>query len=169
MIGSKTNRLMMVRALLLRAACCFLFWVVLAGTAPKDLAAGLVIATIAPWISARLVPPGVMTLNPARLLVLFLRFLGQSVAAGVTVARIALSPNMPLRPGIVTFRTLFAPGLRRQVFKTYASLLPGTLPTGTEGRDLIRVHALDCDQPVAWQLAGEEMRVAAAIGKGPEP
>ena len=68
-----------------------MFWVVLAGTGPKDLAVGAVTAVIAAWMSLQLLPPGELTLRPARALALFLRFLWQSVVAGVTVARIALS------------------------------------------------------------------------------
>ena len=151
-------------ALLLRALAYLVFWVVLAGTAPKDLAVGLVTALLAAWISLALVPAGRMTIHPGHALVLFLRFLGQSVAAGVTVARIALSPVMALRPGMIDYRTGLPPGLRRQLFMTYASLLPGTLPAGSGAGDVIAVHALDRAQDVAWQLACEELRVTRAIG-----
>lgn len=140
-------------ALLLRAGAYLVFWVVLAGTGAKDLAAGLVTAVIAAWISLVLLPPGELVLRPGRALALFIRFLWQSVVAGVTVARIALSPVMALRPGMVGYRTQLPPGNRRLLFMTYASLLPGTLPIRTGGDDLITVHALDCAQPVAGQPA----------------
>lgn len=154
------------RALLLRAAAYFLFWVILAGTGMKDLVAGFVAAVIAAWISLALLPPGELVLRPGRALALFFRFLGQSVVAGVTVARIALSPVMALRSGMVGYRTKLAPGNRRLVFMTFASLLPGTLPARIGEDDLIVVHALDCGQPVARQLAEEEQRIAAAIAEG---
>lgn len=155
--------------LLLRAAAYVVFWVILAGTAPKDLAAGLVTAVIAAWMSLQLIPAGEMTLRPVKALALFVRFLWQSVVAGVTVARIALSPVMALRPGIVSHRSTLPPGNRRFLFMTYASLLPGTLPTGTDDGDLISVHALDTAQPVAQQLATEEQLLAAAISQGGAP
>ena len=154
-------------ALLLRSAAYFLFWVVLAGTAAKDLAAGLVTAVIAAWLSLRLIPAGEMTLRPGRALSLFARCLWQSVVAGVTVARIALTPRMPLRPGMVAYRTALPPGNRRFLFMTYASLLPGTLPTRTDETDLIEVHALDCGQPVAELLAEEEARLSAVLAERP--
>lgn len=149
--------------LLLRTAAFLAFWVVLAGTGMKDLAAGLLTALIAAWISLALIQAGELLPKPGRALALFLRFLGQSVVAGVTVGRIALSPVMALRPGMVAYRTGLAPGNRRLLFMTYASLLPGTLPTGSGEGDVILVHALDCAQPVAQQLVAEEQRLAAAI------
>ena len=151
-------------AFALRTAAYFAFWVVLAGTAAKDLAAGLATALIAAWISLQLIPAGEMTLRPAKALALFLRFLWQSVVAGVTVARIALTPVMPLRSGMVAYRTHLPPGNRRLLFMTYASLLPGTLPTGgTDEAGVIAVHALDTGQPVAQSLAAEEARLSAVI------
>ena len=153
--------------LLLRAAAYFVFWVVLAGTGTKDLAVGLVTAIIAAWLSLALLPPGELMLRPGRALALFLRFLWQSVVAGVSVAAIALSPVMRLKPGLVRYRTSIAPGNRRFLFMTYASLLPGTLPLRTDDEGLIEIHALDCDQPVAAQLAEEEARFSTAIAEGP--
>lgn len=157
----------MAGPLLLRAAAYFVFWVVLAGTGTKDLAVGLVTAIIAAWLSLALLPPGELMLRPGRALALFLRFLWQSMVAGVSVAAIALSPVMRLKPGLVRYRTSIAPGNRRFLFMTYASLLPGTLPLRTDDDGLIEIHALDCDQPVAAQLAEEEARFSAAIAEGP--
>ena len=152
--------------LLLRAAFYFVFWIVLAGTGLKDLAAGLATALIAAWISLQLIPPGEMVLRPGRALAVFLRFLWQSVVAGFTVARIALTPAMPLRPGMVTYRSKLPPGNRRFLFMTYASLLPGTLPTATGADDGIEIHALDCEQPVAQQLGEEEARLSGILADG---
>ena len=155
--------------LLLRAAAYFVFWVVLAGTGLKDLAVGLVTALIASWLSLVLLPPGELVLRPGKAVALFFRFLWQSVVAGVSVAAIALSPVMRLKPGMVRYRTRIAPGNRRFLFMTYASLLPGTLPTRSDDSELIEVHALDCDQPVAAQLADEEARLSSAIAEGSRP
>ena len=154
---------------LLRWACYMLLWVVLAGTAAKDLAAGAAAAAFASWVSLRLLAPGALSLRLVKLPGLFLRFLWQSVAAGTTVARIALSPSMPLRPGTISYQTGFADGLRRQAFTTFASLLPGTLPLGNDGPDSIAVHCLDTTQPVAAQLAAEEERLGAAFSREAKP
>ncbi len=150
---------------LLRAVGYLVFWVILAGTGVKDLAAGVVTAFAAAWISLQLVPPGELALKPGKALGLFLRFLWQSVVAGVSVARIALSPVMALRPGNIAYRTSLSPGLRRQSFLTFASLLPGTLPTGSGDGDQVPVHVLDTAQPAAEQLAAEEARLSAAFAE----
>lgn len=155
--------------LMLRAAAYFVFWVILAGTGAKDLAVGAVTALIAAWISLELVPAGTLVPKPGKAAALFVRFLWQSMVAGVTVGRIALSPVMALKPGMVDYRTKLPPGNRRFLFMTYASLLPGTLPTGTDDDDLVTVHALDCGQPVAAQLAAEEERLSAVFEPGRAP
>lgn len=150
-------------AFLLRTAAYLILWVVLAGTGGKDLAVGVAAALLAAWMSLILLPPGELTLRPVRAAALFLRFLWQSVVAGVTVARIALSPAMPLKPGIVDHHTRLSPGNRRFAFMTFASLLPGTLPTGTDESEVIPVHVLDTSQPAAQQLAEEEARLSAVF------
>ena len=159
----------MAAPLLLRAAAYFVFWVILAGAGGKDLAVGVITALIAAWMSLKLIPAGELVLRPGKALALFFRFLWQSVVAGITVARIALSPVMALRPGMVAYRTKLAPGNRRFLFMTYASLLPGTLPTATDDGDLISIHALDTAQPVADLLAAEEGRLSSAIAQGGVP
>jgi multicomponent Na+:H+ antiporter subunit E len=155
--------------LLARAAAYFVFWLVVAGTGAKDLAVGMVTALAASWMSLSLLPRGELTMRPGPAVGLFLRFLWQSVVAGITVARIALSPIMPLRPGMVAYRTKLAPGNRRLAFMTFASLLPGTLPTGTDDRDLISVHALDDAQPVDGQLAHEEAKLTRVFAERTAP
>lgn len=153
---------------LIRMAVYLLFWIVLAGTDMKDMAAGIVTAAVASWLSLSLLPPGELTIRPGRAAGTFLRFLGQSLSAGVSVARIALSPAMPLKPGIMVYRTGLPPGLRRQAFMTFASLLPGTLPLGADASDAIPVHCLNEDHPVAAQLTQEEERLAGLF-KGGRP
>ncbi len=169
MVAEARERTKLAAPLLLRAVAFLVLWVVLAGTGAKDLAVGAVTAVAAAGISLVLLPPAELALRPGLALALFLRFLWQSVAAGVTVARIALSPVMPLRPGLIAYRTRLAPGNRRLAFMTFASLLPGTLPTGTDDGDLISVHALDCALPVPDQLAVEEARLTSAFAERVSP
>jgi multicomponent Na+:H+ antiporter subunit E len=167
MAGAQPQQPGRALSFLIRMAVYLLFWIVLAGTDTKDLAAGIVTAAAASWLSLSLLPPGELTVRPGRAAMMFLRFLGQSLSAGVSVARIALSPAMPLKPGIVTYRTEFPSGLRRQAFMTFASLLPGTLPLGTDDTGAIPVHCLNEDHPVTAQLAREEKKLAALFTGGP--
>jgi multicomponent Na+:H+ antiporter subunit E len=151
---------------LLRWSGYMLFWIVLAGTDMKDMLAGAVTAAIASFVSLKLLAPGELALKPQRAAGLLLRFLWQSVVAGVTVARMALSPALPLRPGVISYRTSFPDGTRRQAFTSFLSLLPGTLPLGGDGKGGIAVHCLDERQPVAQQISTEEEKLGRAFARG---
>jgi len=138
-----------------RTAWFVLLWLVIAGTDPADLPVGAVAAAAATWASLLLLPPGGARRSPAGMARLALRFLYQSVIAGADVARRALDPRLPLRTGFVAYPVRFPPGTARNVFTTLTSLLPGTVPVGEEGGQLV-YHCLDVDQPVVSQLAAEE-------------
>jgi multicomponent Na+:H+ antiporter subunit E len=147
-----------------RAACFFGFWLILTGLDPGDAPAGLAAAAIATWTSLRLLPAGDWRLRPIAAARFVLRFLHQSVAAGVDVAWRALDPRAPLRPGFIVYRPRLPPGPARNAFCTITSLLPGSLPSGTDATGAIVVHCLDASQPVAAQMAAEEARLIDAFG-----
>lgn len=148
-----------------RGAIFFAFWVVLIGWRPADLAAGLAAAGLAAWASVRLLPPGGRRPRPAALALLAARFLGQSVVAGWDVARRALDPRLPIKPGFVAYPVRLPPGAGRGAFASLSSLLPGTVPCGEDDGAIV-YHCLDVDQPVAAQLAAEEALLARALGGG---
>ena len=58
------------------------------------------------------------------------RFLYQSIVAGVDVAWRAFDPRLPLRPGFVRYPVRFPPGTTRNVFAMITSLMPGAVPAG---------------------------------------
>jgi len=167
MTGGSEGRSKIAMAFLLRSVGYFLFWLVLAGTDVQNLAPGVIAALIAAWVSLGLMPQGQLAFHPIAAAGLFLRFVGQSVGAGLSVARIALDPRLPLKPGIVSYRPGLPEGPRRDAFSTLAGLLPGTLPAGPDGAGAIRVHCLDTEAPVAAQLAAEERRLAGALARMP--
>lgn len=137
-------------------------WIAWIGATPADLVPGLATAAAATWASLRLVPAGAMRLRLGPALALVPRFLGQSVVAGVDVARRALDPRLPLRPGFVHYRPRLEPGLARNAFAALTSLLPGTVPARDDGVTLV-YHCLDVSQPIEAQLAAEEARLAGVI------
>lgn len=147
----------------MRGAGFLAFWFVLIGGERGHLAVGVVAAAAAAWTSLLLLPPAPQRLRLAALLVLALRFLGQSVLAGWDVARRALDPRLPMRPGFVTYPVGLPPGAARNVFTTLTSLLPGTVPAG-EREEALLYHCLDTEQPVASQLAAEEAILTRALG-----
>lgn len=153
-----------IRAWPLRAAGFLVFWVIMAGCEPADLVIGVIAAVIATAISLQLLPPCGLRIAPLALARLVARFLRQSLVAGFDVAFRALHPRLPLRPGFIRYRTQLEPGPMRDAFCTMTSLLPGTLPAGSDDEDVLLIHCLDVDAPVAEQLALEERLFTQAFG-----
>jgi multicomponent Na+:H+ antiporter subunit E len=151
-------------AAILRGAEFLCLWLVIFGAGAPDLVVGAAAAAAATWTSLHLLPPGRVGLRPVALGKLVLRFFWQSAIAGADVARRALDPKLPLRPGFVLCPTRLPPGSARSAFRALASLLPGTLPAGTDGGGALRVHCLDVGQDVPAQMAAEEAVFVTALG-----
>jgi multicomponent Na+:H+ antiporter subunit E len=144
----------------------FLLWLVLMQSGkPADLAIGLLTSVAATWASLRLMAPAAGCLHFGRLLALLPHFLSESVLAGIDVARRALDPRLPLRPGFVTCTLGFPPGFARNTFATITSLLPGSVPVD-EAEGVLIYHCLDTAAPVVEQLWKEERLLAKALSAG---
>ena len=156
----------LLRAAFLRWVGYLALWVALIGLDPLDLVVGGLAAAVATWASLRLLPPGVHPVRPAALPRLVLRFLGQSVSAGIDVARRVFSPSMSLQPGFLQYPTNYRRGPARNAFASITSLLPGTLAVRDDEEGLL-YHCLDLDQPVAAELAAEEAEISRALPAAP--
>jgi multicomponent Na+:H+ antiporter subunit E len=154
----------LARAAAFRAALFLIFWLMISGWAPADLPVGLAAVAGATWLSFRLLPPKRSRLRPASLATLAASFLRQSVVSGTDVAWRALNPSFSLKPGFVACPLRLPEGGERSAFCALSSLMPGTLPTGTNDKDELLVHGLDVDQPVAGNLRAEERLFIRAIG-----
>jgi multicomponent Na+:H+ antiporter subunit E len=150
-----------------RAIGFLVLWLVLAGVNPGDLPAAAVAVAAATWTSLRLMPPRGSRLSLPGIARLALHFPRQSLMAGVDIARRAFDPRLPLRPGFVTVSLRLPPGTRRDAFCACASLLPGTLPTDTNDDGTLLVHCLDVGQPVAAQMAADELVFARTMSDRP--
>jgi multicomponent Na+:H+ antiporter subunit E len=148
-----------------RTAGFFVFWLVLTGADTADLAAGAIAAIAATWASLRLMPAERWELHPVSLAKFVLHFLRQSIGAGTDVALRALDPRLPLRPGLVAYRTNLPPGTKRNAFCAIMSLLPGTLPCGPSEDGGLAVHCLDVTQPVVEQLSAGETLCVQTFGE----
>ncbi len=156
---------LVVRALMIRGLGFLGFWLLLMGLGPVDVVAGLFAATAATWTSLRLLPPSGGRLRYTALAQLTLRFMQQSIVGGLDVARRALDPRLPLRPGFVVYPVRLPPGPARNTFSALTSALPGTLPSGVDDHGALLYHCLDIDQPVAAQLAIDEALLTRALGR----
>jgi multicomponent Na+:H+ antiporter subunit E len=153
---------MAMHTAIVRGAGFLALWVVLIGLDALDFAVGVFAAAAATWTSLRLLPPGSHGLRLAALPRLAVRFLWQSVVAGVDVARRAFDPRLPLKTGFVVYPTRYPRGAARNAFASLTSLLPGTVPAEDDAQGL-HYHCLDVGQPVAEQLAAEEEAVSRAM------
>jgi multicomponent Na+:H+ antiporter subunit E len=71
---------------------------------------------------------------------------------------------MPLRPGFVAWRPRLESASARNAFCAVSSLLPGTLPAGSDGDGILLIHCLDVDQPITDNLTAEEVLFGRMIG-----
>lgn len=148
-----------------RAAMLFALWSALIGAGIADAIAGAAVALVSARASLWLLPPGAVRVRPIAAASLARHLLGQAIAAGLDVARRALSPSLPIRPGFVSHPLRLPAGTARDAFCALTSLLPGTVPVGTDSHGTLLIHGLDLDQPIAAQLAADEARFARAIGE----
>ena len=154
-------------AIVSRASAFFLLWLAVAGFKSSDLPVGVAVAAAAARASVVLAPPSAGRLNVSATLIYLARFLRLSLVSGLDVARRALAATPDLRPGMVEARSCQPPGFARNAFSAIASLLPGSLLTGSDHADPRRVfvHALDVRQPVAAELAAEEAAYLRTLGR----
>ncbi len=144
-----------MRSAFVRAIWLFAFWVVLSGFNLVDLLVGVATAATATWTSLRLLPTQVR-FRPLPLVRLVMNVMRQSIAAGIEVAWRILDPRLPLQPGFVSYQCKLRAGGPQNAFCTLTSLLPGTLPCGTDDSGALVIHCLDVSQPVVKQLSAEE-------------
>jgi multicomponent Na+:H+ antiporter subunit E len=158
------------RAILVRGIAYFVVWMIMAGGQLADVAPGIVVAILATWVSLVLLPPdpGFSKVRPLALLRLALRFVWGSTVAGLDIARRAFSPSLPLKLGYLDYPVGLPPGTSRNLFTSVTSLMPGTLPAGTDESGRLIYHCLDVEQPVLEELAQEEAQFVAALGVGPD-
>ena len=153
-------------AALARAVAFYLLWLVLMQSAkPGDLIIGLLAALAATRVSLHLLAPASGCLRFGSMIALFPHFLWVSIAAGIDIARRVFDPRMPLQSGFIRCPLGFPPGLARNTFSTFTSLMPGSVPVDESNEDLI-YHCLDTSQPVVEQLWAEERLLAKALIAG---
>lgn len=148
-----------------RTAALFVLWLALARWSVADMAAGLLAAALAGWASLTLLPPRrAASRSIVALLTLMVRFPGQSLAAGLDVARRALDPRLPLETGFLAYPCSLRDETQRTAFRAFMSLQPGSLPVDEQVDGTLLIHCLDMRQPVEAGWRENEALFAQAIG-----
>jgi len=121
-----------------------LFWVLLNGSMATDVlvVGGVAALVIAVVFTNALAIVSDLRINPRALVSTALYipfFIKELVKSNINLARIVLSPALPVRPGIVRVRTRMKSGMGRLLLTSSITLTPGTLTVDLVG-EWIYVH-----------------------------
>lgn len=150
-----------------------LFWIWLNGSVAADV---LAVGLISAFLIALLFRDGIAVfsdLHPtpravgtALLFILF--FLKELVKSNLSLAAIVLSPDLPIKPGIVKVRTRLKSRMGRLLLANSITLTPGTLTVELEGEWLyihcVTVESTDIDAATAGIVAGFEQYLEVMYG-----
>lgn len=153
-------------AFLFRFLLLLLAWLVLTGGSAHGWPAGVLAAAAAAWLSVRLLPPRPKRLRALPMLRLLADFVRGSLVGGFDVASRALHPRLRIHPGWVRHPLHLPPGAGRKTFGDMISLMPGTLPAGEVGPDML-VHCLDARGGAPGQIARSEQDFERVLGDEP--
>lgn len=125
----------------------FLFWLLLNGSvALSTLLVGVIVAgAIVLFFSGSLSFLSGLRLTPAALIATVLYvgyFLKELVKANLAVAKIVLSPSLPINPAIVKVRTNLTHPVARLLLANSITLTPGTLSVEIKG-EFLYIHWVD--------------------------
>lgn len=150
-----------------------LFWLLLNGSLAPDVivvgtAASAVIAFAfrhhLGWFSGLRLTPKALATTVAY--VFF--YLKELVKSNVNVAAIVLSPDLPVKPGIVTVRTRLVSPMGRMLLANSITLTPGTLTVDLDGDELhihwVTVDSPDIEEATRAIVAGFERYLAVMYG-----
>ncbi len=141
----------------------FCLWTVVSGFTAADAVVGAVTAFGAAWVSVLLLPCWSRRIDLFAWVKLLARVPGQALVSGADVARRALDPALPLRPGFKTLTTALPEGTAENTFAAFAALQPGSVPVRKEKPGAFDIHCLDVEAPIAETLAREETRLREAF------
>jgi len=127
----------------------FLFWVLLNGSTATDV---LVVGAVAAFLIAIMFSDGLavvsdLRVNPKALVTTLLYvpfFLKELIKSNINLAKIVLSPELPVKPGIVKVRTRLKSRMGRLLLTSSITLTPGTLTVDLVG-EWIYVHWVSVD------------------------
>lgn len=153
---------------LIRIVLYTIAWLGLTGGVGDSWQVGLPAVAAAVWLDCNLTKPEFLRWSPTGWLVYALSFFKFSITGGFDVLRRTFHPQLPLNPGMISYRLQLTSLSARLLFTCTISLLPGTLAVQLEEHE-IKVHVLDVNGPFEEELAIIEKRVAAIFQTRPGP
>jgi len=154
-------------------ATLLLFWVLLNGSLALDvLVVGLVAATLIAFLFRDGLAVASELRTSPRALITTVRyvffFIKELVKANLNVARIVLSPALPLNPGFVKVRTRLKSRMGRLLLANSITLTPGTLTVDLDGEWLyihwVTVDSADIEAATAAIVGGFEEYLEVMYG-----
>jgi multicomponent Na+:H+ antiporter subunit E len=133
-----------------------------------NLVLGLALAALVLWLAGNELPVARRVGHPGAMLALAWLFARELVLSALRVARIVLSRDMRLAPGIFAYPLRVRSDGEIALLANLITLTPGTLSVDVseDGRTLF-VHAIDCADPDAARrdvAEGFERRIGEAFG-----
>jgi len=128
-----------------------MFWVLLNGSLAADvlIVGALASAIIAFFFRHHLAWFSELRLTPAALattVAYVFYYLKELIKSNINVATIVLSPDLPVKPGIVTVRTKLKSRMGRMLLCNSITLTPGTLTVDIDG-EFLHIHWVTVDSP----------------------
>jgi len=163
----------MARNTTLQFAALFVFWLLLNNSLAHDV---VVVGLIAALVIALVFRNGLAVVSEfratPRAFVTAVRyvfyFLTELVKSNISLARIVLSPALPLNPGIVKVRTRLKSRIGRLLLANSITLTPGTLTVAIDGEWLyihwVTVASDDIEAATASIVAGFEEYLEVMYG-----
>ena len=154
-------------------ATLLLFWLMLMGRLTVDI---LVVGVLASLVIALLYPNGLSFFTELRAapeaFIAGLRYYGyffkELVKSNLRLTAIVLSPSLPIKPGIVKFRTRLKSRMGRLMLANSITLTPGTLTVEMDGEWMyvhwVSVQSTDVEAATAEIVAGFERYLEVIYG-----
>lgn len=168
------------RRLALQFTILFAFWLILSGKLElKYLIFGLVSAALVTFVTQDLLEPqqgqrkapsstAAFSKAAGRLCSYFVWLIYQIVKSNIQVAYIVLHPKLPVKPGLLRFRTRLQSRVGQILLANSITLTPGTITVDfTEGTYL--VHALVPEAAGALLEEKMQAKLEAVFGEPEEP
>lgn len=139
----------------------FLFWLLITWDLhPQELVAGIIVCVLVVAFCKDILifeeeRPKVTIKNFFRAIKYIVNLIVAMVIANIEVAKIVLSPRMPISPTLIEFKTNLKDDLSKVVFGNSITLTPGTLTIELE-EDVYLVHGLTrkhAEGVIDWHMA----------------